>query len=353
MKKSTVIGLLLLVFCIACRLWTGVADFYAAQLYPAISTVLSWLGARFPFSLEEIAVIAFIVILVDILVKAVRRKEGFTRWLGKTATVVMWLYVWCYMGWGNNYYRTGLYARNGIRSIHYDREAFMDFLERFSEALNLAALEADGYDDKALQEEVREYYSSKVTSYGYVPLRKWQGVKKPLLNPLFSAVMVQGYMGPFFCESQVNRDLLPYEYPYVVAHEMGHLAGVTSEAEASFWGYACCRESGNAAVRYSGYLAVLPYVLSNAGGLLPEDEFMAWTETICERAKKDYTESRTYWRGKKVGWIEKVQNWFYNVYLKSNGVSEGVRDYFGVVGMIMTMEKHMNPSFQSIAPCQN
>ena len=96
-----------------------------------------------------------------------------------------------------------------------------------------------------------------------------------------------------------------------------------------------------------------PYVLSNAGGLLPEDEFMAWTETICERAKKDYTESRTYWRGKKVGWIEKVQNWFYNVYLKSNGVSEGVRDYFGVVDMIMTMDKHVNPSFQSAAPCQN
>ena len=42
-----------------------------------------------------------------------------------------------------------------------------------------------------------------------------------------------------------------------------------------------------------------------------------------------------------------------NVYLKSNGVSEGVRDYFGVVGMIMTMEKHMNPSFQSTTPCQN
>lgn len=353
MKKRTAIGLLLLVFCIACRLWTNVADFYATRLYPAISTVLSWLGARLPFSLEEIVVIAFIVILVDILVKAVRRKEGFTRWLGKTAAVLMWLYVWCYMGWGNNYYRTGLYARNGIRSIHYDREAFKDFLERFSEELNLAALEADGYDDKALQEEVREYYSSKVTSYGYVPLRKWQGVKKPLLNPLFSAVMVHGYMGPFFCESQVNRDLLPHEYPYVVAHEMGHLAGVTSEAEASFWGYACCRESANAAVRYSGYLAVLPYVLSNAGGLLPEDEFMAWTETICEPAKKDYTESRTYWRGKKVGWIEKVQNWFYNVYLKSNGVSEGVRDYFGVVGMIMTMEKHMNPSFQSTTPCQN
>lgn len=338
MKKGTAIGLLLLVFCISCRLWTGVADFYAVHLYPTISSVLSWLGARLPFSLEEIVVLAFIVTFVDILVKAIRHKEGFFRWLGKTATVAMWLYVWCYMGWGNNYCRTELYARNGIERIHYDKEAFTDFLEHFSDELNLAAQEAVGYDDKALQEEVREYYSSKVTTYGYAPLHRWQSIKKPLFNPLFSAVAVQGYMGPFFCESHVNRELLPHEYPYVVAHEMGHLAGVTSEAEASFWGYACCRDSGNAAVRYSGYLAVLPYVLSNAAELLPEDEFKAWTETICGRAKKDYTESRTFWKGKKVLWIEKMQNGLYNLYLKSNGVSEGVNDYFGVVSMIMTMD---------------
>ena len=337
-----IVGLLLLLFCVACRLWTPVADFYAVHLYPAISTVLSWLGARLPFSLEEIVVLAFIVTFVDILVKAIKHKEGFFRWLGKTAMVAVWLYVWFYMGWGNNYYRTGLYARNGIEKVHYDKDAFKAFLEDFSKELNLAASGAEEIDNNKLEEAIRRFYSEKVTLYGYTPLHKWQGVKKPILNPLFSAVVVQGYMGPFFCESQVNRDLLPHEYPYVAAHEMGHLAGVTSEAEASFWGFACCRESGISAVRYSGYLAVLPYVLSNARALLPEDEFREWTETICDRAKKDYTESRTFWRGKKVVWIDKVQNLFYNLYLKSNGVSEGVKDYFGVVSMIMTMDAHFN-----------
>ena len=78
---------------------------------------------------------------------------------------------------------------------------------------------------------VRECYSSEMIRYGYTSLHNWQHVKTPLFNGLFSAVLVQGYMGPFFCESQVNRDLLENEYPYTAAHELAHLAGVTSEAE--------------------------------------------------------------------------------------------------------------------------
>ena len=174
--------------------------------------------------------------------------------------------------------------------------------------------------------------------YGYTSLHNWQHVKTPLINGLFSAVLVQGYMGPFFCESQVNEELLENEYPYTAAHELAHLAGVTSEAEAGYWGYVFCRSSRNPAVRYSGYLGILPYVLSNAKALLSEQEYEAWTATLSDKAKADYTKSREYWKEKRVGWIDRLQTWFYNLYLKSNGVSGGVKEYSGVVSMIMTMD---------------
>ena len=54
MKKSTVIGLLLLAFCAACRFFTPVADFYANTLYPAISGGLSAVSSVIPFSLADI-----------------------------------------------------------------------------------------------------------------------------------------------------------------------------------------------------------------------------------------------------------------------------------------------------------
>ena len=331
-------GLFLLAFCIACRYCVPVADFYAVYLYPHISSALSCIASVLPYSLEEVVVIAFVVALVSVLVKAIKRKEGFLRWLGSSVVLVMWLYVWFYMGWGNNYYRTGLYQRNGLERTSYDRDSFNSFLEDYTEELNYSASAAGEYDRKELEAEIKAYYSKQVSSFGYSGLRPWQHVKKPLLNMLYSAVGVHGFMGPFFCETQLNLSLLDYEYPFTLAHEMGHLAGVTSEAEANYWGYTFCRSSLNPAVRYSGCLAILPYVASNAGVLLPEEEFQAWIDSISDKVKMDYTGSREYWLEKRVGWIESIQNSFYNLYLKSNGISEGVKDYSGVVEMIMTMD---------------
>ena len=40
-------------------------------------------------------------------------------------------------------------------------------------------------------------------------------------------------LNPFGLETIVLPDLLPYERPFVVAHEWAHLAGHADEAEAS------------------------------------------------------------------------------------------------------------------------
>lgn len=344
MKKKTILGLILLAFCAGCRFYTPAADFYAQKLYPAISSALSWLGSFTRFSLEEIVVLSFAVTFIDLLVKAVKKKEKFFSWLGKTLVVAMWLYVWFYMGWGNNYYRTGLYRRNQIQRVHFEKDAFRQFLQDYTREMNQAAAQAGDYDRDVLEADVRAYYTKTVTAYGYTQLHRWQHVKQPVFNGLFSAVLVHGYMGPFFCESQVNTALLAYEHPYTVAHEMAHLAGVTGEAEASYWGFDYCRRSANPAVKYSGYISVLPYVFSNARDLLTEQEYQAWTDTLSEKVKQDFWHSREYWRGKKVDWIEKAQNAVLNLFLKSNGISQGARDYFGVVGMIITMDAHEGTS---------
>ena len=348
LRKSDIIGLVLLAFVIGCHFAAPLAEFYAEYCYPAISAVLSLCAVVVPFSLEEVVVLGFAAAIIAGIVRAIRKKEKFFRWLGKTARILMWLAVWFYMGWGNNYGRAGLYQRNGIQKVSFEREHFKAFLKDYACNLNLAAEEADdeacrlgtiiAYDKESLETEIRDFYSDKVSSYGYAKLHRWQHIKMPLLNHLYSAVSVHGFMGPFFCEAQVNRELLEYEYPYTAAHEMGHLAGVTSEAEAGYWGFAFCRASENAAIRYSGYLAILPYVAANARALLTQEEYEAWLHTLCEKAKADYSKSRTYWRDREVDWISNLQSRVYNTYLKSNGLSEGMKDYGGVVAMIMTLD---------------
>lgn len=343
MRKSDFVGFLLLAFVIGCRVATPVADFYAERCYPVISAGLSLCASVVPFSLEEVVVIGFIVAFAAVLVRTIRKKEGVLRWLGKTARVAMWLIVWLYMGWGNNYFRTPLYPRMGIQRASYEEEAFSRCLMDYTEALNGTAESAASWDREALEADIREFYSTTVSDYGYTCLRPWQHVKKPLLNPLYSAVGVLGFMGPFLCESQLNLDLLEEEYPFTLAHELAHLAGVTSEAEANYWAYVYCRQSDNPAVRYSGHLALLPYVATSAGSLLPEEDYAAWTGTLADKAKEDYAAIHQYWENKRIGVIDTAQRWMMDRFLRTNGVSEGAKDYYGVIGMLMTMDQYEKP----------
>ena len=344
-RKGDIIGLILLAGVVICRCWTAAADFYAERCYPVISAALSWPASLVRFSLEEIVVTGFALAFLGVLFSAIHRKEGFFRWLVRTLRVVMWLVVWLYTGWGNNYFRTPLYARLDITPAHFEQEAFERFLSEYTDALNADAARDQarraGFAagaDTGLEQEIKDFYAGRAVDCGYVPLRKWQHVKKPLLNPLFSAVTVLGWMGPFFCESQVNLDLPIVEYPFTLAHEMAHLAGVTREGEANYWAYAFCRRSEDPAVRYSGLLALLPYVAANAHALLPEDRYASWMEGISRKALEDSASIQQFWDGKRVRIIEDAQRLLMDLFLKSNGVSEGARDYQGVIGIIMTME---------------
>lgn len=194
MKKLDVLGLVLFVFCLLCRFFRVVADFYATHLYPGISTVLSWMGARLPFSLEEIVVLAFIVTFVCILVKAIKHKGGFLSWLGRTAVVAIWIYVWFYMGWGNNYFRTDFYQRNGIRRVRVEKEAFTRFLTDYAVELNKAADDSDVLDSEILELEIRSFYSEVVSSYGYTALHWWQHVKRPTLFRCYCAGLYGSFL---------------------------------------------------------------------------------------------------------------------------------------------------------------
>ena len=72
---------------------------------------------------------------------------------------------------------------------------------------------------------------------------------------------------PFFLETLVVRGLLPFEEPFVIAHEWSHLAGFTDEGEANFVGWLTCLRASDAA-KYSGWL----FLYSQAIASLPASE---------------------------------------------------------------------------------
>ena len=58
--------------------------------------------------------------------------------------------------------------------------------------------------------------------------------RRSLLTPYFRRAGIDGMFDPFSLQVLVNDTVLPFERPFVTAHEWAHLAGFAHEAEANF-----------------------------------------------------------------------------------------------------------------------
>ena len=238
---------------------------------------------------------------------------------------------------GIELFQERLFTRTEIPYAAYSADAFRSFLSTYTDSLNASFVPVEKIDKALVAEEVKKEYHeiagrfSLVSPAGYLH-------PKPMLMPfLMSGVGVLGYMGPFFTEYNLNPDLLPVQYPFTYAHEMAHVLGISSEAEANLYGFLVCSRSGVPEIRFSAYFALLPYVLSNAYGLLSEEEFNEWKETISPEVKDLYNRKVAYWENLYSPFIGEIQSTVYNWFLKGNNIPSGRKNYSEVVALLMAL----------------
>lgn len=336
---GTGLGVLLLILILWCRRSTAAADLYALHLYPHISAGLSWLASPFPISLTEWVVVVAIGLFIWLIVRAVRRRERWWKCLLQEAVLLLWVYVWFYGAWGVNYFRSDIYARTGTIPMPYEAQEFQDFLDEFAEQLNdnwcpAAAFEA--LDDAELEPRVKAWYAALPPEVGLCQPRSWQHPKRITFNRLFSAVGVVGFLGPAFDEMHLNREILPLERPFVFAHEYAHVLGVSSEAEANFWAFEASHSSDNQAIRYSALLSLLTFTGNNIRSLLGEEAFQEWVATLRPEILEDLQTIRDYWQDRRWPWLARVQNRFYNAFLRNNRIADGTKNYGQVLRLVLT-----------------
>lgn len=315
-----------------CRANQAWADWYALHFYPVWSGAVSRISAIVPFSLEEVVVIAAVAAAIFCLIRL--RK----RWVA-LVSLVLWIIAWAYVGWGLNYFRSSIFERAGKRPEVFEAQRFQQFLEDYTQQLNEGWQPFETLDKPTLEQEIKTFYAKLPDKWGLAQPKPWQRPKRLLVNWVYNAVGVSGYVGPFFSEIQINHDAPLRQYPLLYAHELSHLLGVSNEAEANYWGYRACMASARPEIRYAGLQSQLPYVLSNARAALSKEAYENWLQTLRPEVLEVYNTERAYWLDRYSPWIGRLHGWFYDLFLKSNRISSGTANYNEVIRLILTLEE--------------
>lgn len=154
--------------------------------------------------------------------------------------------------------------------------------------------------------------------------------KPTLLASYFRNAGVDAMMNPWGLEVLVNDAVLPYERPFLVAHEWSHLAGYANEAEASFVGLLVCL-AGDARSRYSAWLYLTPRLVQHLpqttqaeiwAGL--DDVPRAHLRAIAARFTRETTPM-----------VQRSASVVYDRFLRANRVDAGVASYGLVVDLVL------------------
>jgi len=313
---------------------------YARTLYPHISRVLTALSGWIPFSVGDVFIFLSIVGVLLYPVYGHIKKMKWGKIVRRDVTYLAWVYVWFYLAWGLNYSQPNFYQRTKTKYVAFTPENFQHFLHDYIDSLNAAYVplsELEALDKTFVHNEVIRQYGILSPTLGVHPPQGHPKVKTMIFTPLFSKMAITGYMGPFFCEFNVNGDLLRSQYPDTYAHELAHLLGITSEAEANFYAYQICTHSDDPRIRYCGYFSVFNHVLNNARRLLADDEeYKELLKTIRPEIIQQAIADRDYWMAKYSPTISNIQSWIYDLYLKGNKIESGRKNYSEVVGLLVS-----------------
>jgi hypothetical protein len=303
---------------------------YSGWFFPLIQPAITAASNRVPFAMFDVLLLVVVGIVLAIVFRAARAwSRGRWRALGQATTglgvLVAALFLWFWIVWGLNYRRIPLDERLARASTASQDDAVSALAARAVRAVNRlhGPAHAAGFGESFEREpRFRAAFDTTLHALGQTAPVEPGRLKRTAVGPYFRWAGVDGMISPFTLEVLANPDLLPFERPFVAAHEWGHLAGFGDEAEASFIGWVTCMH-GDVPAQYSGWLFLLWQARAEVASAKREqlDREMASGPREDMRAVVARLQRGTSPELRRVSWAA------YDQYLKANRVDEGVRSY--------------------------
>lgn len=228
-----------------------VERWFAAGAYPFIQSLLTFASNGTPFALLDLLIVATVGLFFARAVGDAHgsRLSGAWRIGGRLVVWSSAFYLVFLLIWGLNYRRLPLDHRLAFDRQAVTAEAAARLASITVERLNMlhARAHSEGFGtavgiDPTLAGAFDRVARSLSGGSRFVAGRP----KRSLLDWYFQRAGVSGMTDPYFLESLIAGDLLPFERPLVIAHEWSHLAGLADEGEANLSGWLTCLQGSPA-----------------------------------------------------------------------------------------------------------
>ena len=319
-----------------------VEEVFSEKLYPGYAQAVSSVTGIFPFSLAEVLLCllstAFVILFFYFLFFRIRR---FIPFLCICLAVCSFLYAQYICTWQLHYSRLPYAQIRSYPQAVTDREHLTGLCEDLAQQINLLR---DGHAESEngtyLMAETKPEILSMVpdiyaqSSDLFPELDgKYAAPKGVLLSGGLSRLQITGIFIPHTIEANVNRQEVPWAFPFTACHESAHQRGFAREDEANYIAYEACINGDSEDFRYSGLFMGFLYA-GNALYKADSEAYFRVYRSLCEGARRDiraYDEFWSQFEGKPAEIEEKIND----TYLKANQQSDGVLSYDRMIELLV------------------
>lgn len=160
-----------------------------------------------------------------------------------------------------------------------------------------------------------------------------------ILQPegLLMRIKTAGIYIPHTFEGHIDAGMLPIEYPYVMAHEMSHAYGLTNEGECNFTAFIACLSQDDLYIKYSALIDYSIYLMRDLYRMdssVYKEELRTFHLGYHADVKKIRSNNQKY-----PDILPKVRDFFYDNYLKTLGVTDGLKSYSQLVAYVIAFRQ--------------
>ena len=283
-------------------------DYYVRIIFNNLIKINSFLFSKIEIPIGEIIYIVIIILYIYLFVKVISFKLSNFLNLVAFSSILYFLF---YFLWGLNYFKPSLVDKLNIKS-EYEFNVLDETINRVIFEINK---ESSFISEDINKSDIFNLINTTTSN-----------IKKSIIPDIFLYQKVSGHYIPFTSEA-IFVDKIPLvDMPIVILHEQAHQSGYANEGEASFIAFSKAINNKEPYIRYSGYFYALINLL-NEISKKNSDKLDNYITKLDEKVISDINKVQNFWSKYSNSFLDKAQNYIYDLYLKSNNQEAGIMTY--------------------------